>query len=178
MSIRAVVIGASGYVGGELLRLIAAHPYMKLAAAVSDSFSGQTIGSVFGHLAPVYGATEFVARDAWLENLDDEADLALFSAAPHGAAAATIAASLQAAHKRHICVHVVDCSADFRFASQRDWEAVYGTEHGAPELLDDFSCALPEHLPDASTPHIGHPGCFATASLLAAVATGRSESLR
>ena len=169
MSIQAVVIGASGYVGGELLRLIAAHPYMKLAAAVSENFSGKAVGSVFGHLQTVYRDTQFVGRDGWLDTIDSGADLALFSAAPHGAAAATISASLDAAAEKRINVHVVDCSADFRFSKLRDWESIYSAKHGAPELLGEFTCALPEHLPQASTPHIGHPGCFATASLLASV---------
>ena len=54
------------------------------------------------------------------------------------------------------------------------WESVYGRGHGAPELLGDFSSGLPEHSDNVSTPHIGHPGCFATATLLATVPLIRS----
>jgi N-acetyl-gamma-glutamyl-phosphate reductase len=71
-------------------------------------------------------------------------------------------------------VHVVDSSADFRFAQQSAWEAVYKTDHGAPELLDQFACALPEHVDTIDVPHVGHPGCFATASTLATVPLIRS----
>ena len=66
-------------------------------------------------------------------------------------------------------MHVVDSSADFRFARQHDWEAVYKAKHGAPQLLDRFICALPEHADDIHVAHVGHPGCFATASTLATV---------
>lgn len=169
MSIPAVIIGASGYVGGELLRLIATHPAFELKAAVSDSAAGKPIGELFGHLATAYDGHTFVAHGDWLDRIDDDSDLALFSAAPHGASAAVIAGALDVCGKLGINVHVVDSSADFRFAEQAAWEAVYGADHGAPELLDQFVCALPEHLGDIEAPHVGHPGCFATASTLATV---------
>jgi N-acetyl-gamma-glutamyl-phosphate reductase len=60
-------------------------------------------------------------------------------------------------------------SADFRYASADAFEAVYGDAHGAPDRLGDFACALPEHEAGRPALHIGHPGCFATAALLAAV---------
>ena len=196
--IPAVIIGASGYVGGELLRLIAMHPNFELAAAVSDSAAGKPVGDLFGHLATAFPKTTFVAHCDWLNHaigdshlgskatqngtnagLDHEkgdchlgegdSQLALFSAAPHGASAAVIASAIDACEKKRIDVHVVDSSADFRFAKQADWEAVYNAEHGAPELLDEFICALPEHVGDVNVAHVGHPGCFATASTLAAV---------
>ena len=66
-------------------------------------------------------------------------------------------------------MHVVDSSADFRYARQDEYEAVYKTAHGAPELLDQFTCAVPEHVDATEHRHVGHPGCFATATLLAAV---------
>jgi len=169
MSIPAVIIGASGYVGGELLRLVAAHPEFELRAAVSDSAAGKPIGSVFGHLATALGEHAFVAHADWLQHVDEGSRLALFSAAPHGASAAMLAQALADCEARNIDVHIVDSSADFRFAAQADWEAVYRLEHGAPELLGKFTCALPEHVGAIDTPHVGHPGCFATASTLATV---------
>lgn len=168
-SIPAVVLGASGYVGAELLRLIAGHPHLALAAAVSDSCAGREIGHVFGHLRQTLAGEEFTAHGQWLERLEPGSELALFSAAPHGASAAVIATALEAAERRDITVHVVDSSADFRYAQSADYEQVYGTAHGAPELLSRFACAVPEHAKDIKLPHIGHPGCFATAALLAAV---------
>ena len=172
--IPAVVLGAGGYVGAELLRLIATHPHFELAAAVSDSGAGSPIASSFPHLAFAYGEETFVARDGWVDRLQASGELALFSAAPHGASAAIIAAALQEAGARNIHTHVVDSSADFRYADAEAYSDVYGAEHGAPALLSQFSCAVPEHTDAVDTPHIGHPGCFATAALLAAVPLIRS----
>ena len=168
-SIKAVVLGASGYVGGELIRLIDGHPDFELAAAVSESCAGQPIAETFGHLSATLQGAAFVGRGNWLPMLDDNTDLALFSAAPHGSSAGMLSTVLQAAAARNMNVHVVDSSADFRYAEKNDWETVYGLKHGAPELLRKFSCAVPEHCGTAATAHVGHPGCFATATLLAAV---------
>ena len=167
--IKAVVLGGTGYVAGELLRLIAGHPGLVLAAAVSESRSGETIAATFPHLASAYGNTAYVGHDGWLDSLEAGDRLAMFSAAPHGASAGLIANAMNAAAKKEVDVRVVDSSADFRYAKQLDYEAVYGSEHGAPELLPQFSCAVPEHAGTTATAHIGHPGCFATAALLATV---------
>ena len=167
--IPAVIIGASGYVGGELLRLISGHPHFTLAAAVSDSAAGKPIGELFGHLAVACAEHRFVANDDWLDHVAEGSQLALFSAAPHGDSAAVIAAAIEACADKGIDVHVVDSSADFRFARQEDWESVYKAQHGAPQLLDKFTCALPEHVDSIGVPHVGHPGCFATAATLATV---------
>jgi len=169
-----VVLGASGYVGGELLRLIAAHPQFGLTAAVSDSRAGSSIGDTFGHLSQAFNGVSFFAQDDWLDRIESDSDLALFSAAPHGASAAIIANALDAVGKRNINCHVVDSSADFRYTSRDDYEAVYEISHGAPELLSQFVCAVPEHIAHAGTPHVAHPGCFATATLLAMVPLVRS----
>jgi N-acetyl-gamma-glutamyl-phosphate reductase len=168
-SIQAVVLGASGYVGGELLRLIAAHPNFELAAAVSDSRASTAVAGTFGHLSQALSGVNFVARDSWQEEIENGSNVALFSAAPHGASADVIAAALVVAKERQWTIHVVDSSADFRYAEQSAWEAVYGGAHGAPALLSEFTCAVPEHRDTVSTPHVGHPGCFATATLLATV---------
>lgn len=165
----AVILGATGYVGGELLRLVAGHPDLELAAAVSESRAGDTIANVFPHLAPAYGDKTFVAHESWLDAIPGGSTLALFSAAPHGASAAMIADAVARCETKDISVHVVDASADFRYGDVDSYQSVYGVEHGAPGLLGDFACAVPEHLPKTDAQHIGHPGCFATAILLAAV---------
>ncbi len=64
---------------------------------------------------------------------------------------------------------MVDVSADFRYRDAAQYESVYGQPHGAPQLLPNFRSSVPEHLPESPSPHIGHPGCFATALLMAAV---------
>ena len=168
-SVPAVVLGATGYVGGELLRLIAAHPHFDLAAAVSESRAGEPISNTFPHLASACGDTPFAAHGAWLDGIPVDLPLALFSAAPHGASAAMIANVLEQAQARGIAARTVDVSADFRYRDAAAYEAVYGSDHGAPQLLGDFVCAVPEHLAGTDTQHVAHPGCFATAILLAAV---------
>lgn len=173
-NIPAVVLGASGYVGGELLRLIATHPEFELAAAVSGSAAGKPIAAEFPHLSQVLARHDFTAPDAWLDKLEASGKVALFSAAPHGASASVIADALKSLADRNITAHVVDSSADFRYASQDQYESVYDTAHGAPGLLPEFTCAVPEHTGEVTTAHIGHPGCFATATLLAAVPLIRS----
>ncbi len=167
--IQSVILGATGYVGGELLRLLAQHPSFETAAAVSESRAGKPIAATFGHLAPQDGHATFSAHGDWLDSIAAGSQLALFSAAPHGASAAMIAEVLNAANSKELDVHVVDASADFRYASQADYESVYGTEHGAPGLLASFASGVPEHVEATTTAHVGHPGCFATAVLLATV---------
>ena len=167
--IETVVIGAGGYVGGELLRLIATHPRFELSAAVSETRAASPIGATFPSLASHFTRATFVSAERAVNQISDGASVAVFSAAPHAASARSVAGFLAAAEDRVREVHVVDCSADFRFASANDFEAVYGEPHGAPHLLERFSCAVPEHLPETPKTWIGHPGCFATAALLATV---------
>lgn len=167
--INAVVIGATGYVGGELLRLVSAHPHFALAAAVSESRSGDAIGAVFPHLAGACAGTAFAKPGRWVDALDRGSKLALFSAAPHGASASVVAEALEAAGQRNLLVHVVDCSADFRYADAARYEQVYRCAHAAPALLREFSCGVPEHVSGVESEHVAHPGCFATAILLALV---------
>ena len=166
-----LVLGGSGYVAGELLRLISAHPELELKAAISGSHADQTLESVFPHLHASFDGHCFQPI-ASIARLIEEASgpVAVFSAAAHGASAALVNDVLQAAKGPAVDgdVHVVDMSADFRYASAQAYEAVYRQPHGAPNLLSQFTCALPEHLPDTPR-HVGHPGCFATALLLAIV---------
>jgi N-acetyl-gamma-glutamyl-phosphate reductase len=63
----------------------------------------------------------------------------------------------------------VDISADFRYPTAAEYESVYRHGHGAPSRVEEFTCAVPEHLDALHTPHVAHPGCFATAILLASV---------
>jgi N-acetyl-gamma-glutamyl-phosphate reductase len=161
-----IVLGGTGYVAGELLRLIASHPQLELAAAVSESQAGSAIKSVFPHLQNAFGDQIYITLDEVGPHLKGR--IALFSAAPHGASAAMIADLLKQAQQNECLMTVVDVSADFRYSTAAAYEAVYGNAHGAPALLDQFHSALPEHS-DSDVPHIGHPGCFATAMLLGTV---------
>ncbi|MDJ0926143.1 MAG: N-acetyl-gamma-glutamyl-phosphate reductase [Gammaproteobacteria bacterium] len=163
-----MVLGGSGYVAGELLRLLATHPRLEVAAVLSESRAGDRVSDVFPQLQTRYGDLRFGDRRSLLAQLP-AGRLGLFSAAPHGASAALIAEFVQAAGAAATELTVVDVSADFRYENPEDYAAVYGQPHGAPTLLTQFTAALPEHLAVSERPHIGHPGCFATALLLATV---------
>lgn len=164
-----VVLGGTGYVAGELLRLIAGHPNFALAGVMSDSQPGEPVAGAFRHLAPAYPDERFKTQADIEAIVAREPAAAIFSAAPHGAAAALIDQLLCAAESAGRTPHVVDISADYRYGSAAAYEAVYRHPHGAPARLSSFTCAVPEHLARAPTPHVAHPGCFATAALLASV---------
>jgi N-acetyl-gamma-glutamyl-phosphate reductase common form len=166
--IPAVVLGGTGYVAGELLRLLVQHPQLELLAVMSESQADTPIRYVFPQLQNSLGDRPFVSKKALLESLEP-GPCALFSAAPHGASATLVDEFLAEAHKSDTHFTVVDVSADFRYPDAASYEAVYGHPHGAPELLREFCSVLPEHLATTPQPHIGHPGCFATALLLGTV---------
>lgn len=163
-----VILGGSGYVAGELLRLVAGHPQLAVAGVMSESRAGSAVASVFPHLRPGLGDMKFQSHEQILD-LFGPGRLALLSAAPHGASAALLASFVTWARERRTELTVIDVSADFRFATAGAYEAVYKHAHGAPELISRFACAVPEHLAVTDRPHIAHPGCFATAMLMAAV---------
>jgi N-acetyl-gamma-glutamyl-phosphate reductase len=165
----AIVLGGTGYVAGELLRLLAGHPSLRVAAVLSDSQAGGGVESAFPHLAGCYPGLTFSAKGDLPLLIDGHERLALLCAAPHGAAAPLLDEALGAAEASGTAMKIVDVSADFRFADGAAYEAVYGHPHGAPERLAEFRCALPEHLAETPAGHVGHPGCFVTATLLAAV---------
>jgi N-acetyl-gamma-glutamyl-phosphate reductase common form len=166
---KAIVLGGTGYVAGELLRLIAGHALLDLAAVLSDSQPGTRVADAFPHLQSAYPDMLFASL-VEIEALVRRTPLtALFCAAPHGSAAGLIDRLLKVAEAAGTRLHCVDISADFRYPSAAAYESVYQHPHGAPQLIGQFTCAVPEHLVQAPTPHVAHPGCFATATLLASV---------
>lgn len=169
VSIPTVVLGGTGYVAGELLRLIAGHPHFSLAGVLSDSQPGEPLGKAFGHLAPVFPDERFKSQNEIETIITRESATAIFCAAPHGAAAALIDGLLTKAEAAGRKPRVVDISADYRYRSAAAYQTVYRHPHGAPARISAFTCAVPEHLRELSTAHVAHPGCFATAALLASV---------
>lgn len=166
------IIGGTGYVSGELLRLLAGHPELELGCIASASSPGLEVADAFPNLAGCYPGSRLVPMTE-LEARWSAGDLAgLFCAAPHGAAATILGGLLQPGETAPGIV--VDISADFRFRDATAFEGVYGQPHGAPQLTGQFSCAVPEHLAEVATPHVAHPGCFATAMLLGLVPLLRS----
>ena len=167
--IPAIVLGGTGYVSGELLRLILGHPVFTLAGVLSDSSPGELAGKSFPHLAGALADLSFKSQAEIAALIAKEPTSAVFCAAPHGAAAALIDSLLKAAEVAGTKPRVVDISADFRFSTAAAYEAVYKHPHGAPNRIAQFTCAVPEHLKTAPTTHVGHPGCFSTSILLASV---------
>ena len=153
------IAGASGYVGGELLRLIAAHPELKLVAATANSNAGSTIGSLHAHLAEF---ADVVLLETKPENLV-AADI-VFLALPH-TTSAEVASWLREDQL------VLDCGADFRLESAEQWVKFYGTDHqgtwtyGMPELVLAGGKKQRENLKGAK--RIAVPGCNVTAITLA-----------
>ncbi|MFM8447294.1 MAG: N-acetyl-gamma-glutamyl-phosphate reductase [Candidatus Nanopelagicaceae bacterium] len=148
------VVGASGYAGGELLRLLAGHPEFEAAVITAGSSAGEEITAIHPQLSQ-YAGRKFESSDpAKLKNLD-----LVFTALPHGESAKLI-------NQLDPNQRVVDLGADFRLKSASQWEKYYGGQHagtwvyGLPEL--------PNHreLIKAAT-RVANPGCYATVISLA-----------
>jgi N-acetyl-gamma-glutamyl-phosphate reductase len=148
------VAGASGYAGGELLRLVAGHPHLSLAVAAAGAAAGRSVAQVHPQLPHLADVELSETRSALLA----DADLVLL-ALPHGESAA-LAADLPTD------LPVVDLGADFRLADAADWERFYGSAHAGT-----WTYGLPE-LPGArariaSSRRVANPGCYVTAATLA-----------
>ena len=150
------VVGASGYVGGELLRLLLAHPGVTLRQITSERHAGRFAHQVHPHLRG-QTALRFTDR-ATLEPCD-----VLFLAMPHGEAQAEIA------HYAALAPRLIDLSADFRLRDPARYAAAYGQAHAAPGWLDRFVYGLPEinRAALADTAYASGVGCNATATILA-----------
>ncbi|HEX4965959.1 MAG TPA: N-acetyl-gamma-glutamyl-phosphate reductase [Thermoanaerobaculia bacterium] len=164
-----LILGGTGYVAGELLRLLAGHPHLKPFAVLSESQAGGAVEGAFPHLAGCFPDLSFSDRKDLPRLVEGHGTLAILCAAPHGAAAPLLDELLTTAELAGTAMKIVDISADFRFADAAAYEKVYGHAHGAPDRLAQFRCAVPEHLAETPEGHVGHPGCFVTATLLAAV---------
>ena len=130
-SIPAIVLGGSGYVGGELLRLLASHPCIRPAAVVSRSRRHEAVEAVFPNLRGAWPGLRFTAIDDLPDTLGDRC--AIFSTAAHGASAQLVDRALGACEERQCVPSVVDVSADFRF---RDAEAYERLGHFIDESTD------------------------------------------
>jgi len=164
-----IVLGGSGYVAGEMLRLLAHHPRLELAACTSTSQVGEPIAATFMHLAPVYREDCFVSLEATIDRLAEAEHWVVLSAAPHGASATAVGELLDAADRLGSMLTVVDASADFRLGDPAAFAEIYGQPHPRPDLLPQFTCTVPEFCASIETPHAAHPGCFATTMLLGIV---------
>lgn len=178
--IKIAIIGASGYTGGELLRLLRHHPKMEVTIITSRQNSGKSVLEVFPHLRGAYDDLTFEEP-----NYDDIKNRVhgAFTALPHGASVEAVSAlatgvstkdasgdasrdTSESASKENI-MPVVDLSADFRFNNIAAYEATY-TPHTKPELLEKAVYGLPEmykdQIKDANI--VGNPGCYPTGAIL------------
>ncbi|AWK07794.1 N-acetyl-gamma-glutamyl-phosphate reductase [Streptomyces spongiicola] len=154
MALRAAVAGASGYAGGELLRLLLAHPGVEIGALTANSNAGRRLGALQPHLHPLADRVLTATTADALSGHD-----VVFLALPHGQSAAV-------AEQLGDDVLVVDLGADFRLRSAADWERFYGSPHAGT-----WPYGLPE-LPGArdaleGSRRIAVPGCYPTAVSLA-----------
>jgi N-acetyl-gamma-glutamyl-phosphate reductase len=157
--IRTAILGASGYVGGELLRLLAVNPQLEPVALFGDSRAGQSAGEVHPHVAAVYAESQI---EKFNESSLDGVDL-VFAALPHGHSQKLAATILDKG------IPFVDLGADFRLDDAATYEHWYRDPHQAPELLGHFVYGIPELNREAikNAKAVAAAGCYATAAILA-----------
>lgn len=157
MKVTVAVIGASGYSGLELVRLLSQHPQVKITAVTSERYAGQPIGRLFPSLLPQINTT---LEPLHLEKIVRKADF-IFTALPHKEAMAVIPFFIDAGRK------VVDLSADFRFKDCSLYEKWY-QKHTAPHLLKTAVYGLPEtnRSKIKSATLVANPGCYPTGALI------------
>ena len=156
--LRIGIIGGSGYVGSELLRLLLLHPQAEVTMVTSRQSVGEYIFNVHPNLR---GLTQlkFVPQD--MTELQKNCDL-IFTATPHGGSVNLVPKLLEAGLK------VIDMSADFRLKNPADYETYYGWKHAHPEMLKEAAYGLPElHREEIKNARlVACPGCMATSAIL------------
>jgi N-acetyl-gamma-glutamyl-phosphate reductase len=160
-TVRAAVVGASGYSGEELVRRLLGHPQVELVAVTSRQAAGQTVAQVFPRFAGMRGARNLRFVEPKAEALVRQAEV-VFLALPHGVAAEFAVPLLQQGCR------VIDLSADFRLRDAGVYREYYGHEHPAPDLLATAVYGLPEVYREAirAARLVAAPGCYPTSILL------------
>ena len=164
--IKVSIVGASGYVGGELLRLLISHPQVEVQQATSERYAGRFLHNAHPNLRGLSKLKFSSINDL------GETDL-VFLCLPHG----------QAAEKMDqftsLATYVIDCSADFRLNDSATFEKWYGKPHPAPDLLKEFVYGLPElHREELkNAKFVSGVGCNATASNLALLPLAKAEMI-
>jgi N-acetyl-gamma-glutamyl-phosphate reductase len=156
-TIRAAVLGASGYTGADMIRLAALHPAIRITTLIAKGHAGQTLAQVFPHLASLALPALVSPEEADWEEVD-----VVFGGLPHGTAHSEIG-------KLPKRIKIIDMSADFRLHDAAAYAEWYGNAHSAPALLKDAVYGLTEHYRDkiAKARLVACPGCYPTAVLLA-----------
>jgi len=156
--VKAGIVGGSGYIGGELLRILLGHPQVELATVVSRQHVGKYVHKVHSNLRG-YTTLKFSPLDVAYVARTCEI---VFTATPHGSSKDLVPKLLEANLK------VIDMSADFRLKNPHDYKTWYGWEHNNSQLLQKAVYGLPElHRDDISKADlIAVPGCMATSTIL------------
>jgi N-acetyl-gamma-glutamyl-phosphate reductase len=156
--VKVSVVGATGYAGAELMRLLSAHREVSIMHAISKSFAGQRLSDIY---------PSFLSCDFTLEALDPDAICAdseiVFTCLPHGASAAAVPQLLNKGTR------VIDLSGDFRYSDVNTYEAWYKLPHAAPRLLSESVYGMPELYRERikAAQLVGNPGCYTTCAILA-----------
>lgn len=188
--IRVGILGASGYTGADLVRLLVRHPNVEIALMTAERKAGMPIGDVFPHLMGL-GLPDLIGIDE-VEWHGVELDV-VFCALPHATSQEVIKGLLHATKHSLLDelivetradlassfegeVKIIDLSADFRLRNTETYAEWYGREHGAPELQPKAVYGLPEIDREAvkSASLVACPGCYPTAALLALIPALRS----
>lgn len=156
---RVGVIGASGYVGGEMLRLLVSHPKVEISMVTSRQYVGEYISRIQPSLK---GFIDLTFSELDYDKMSDRCDL-VFTAVPHGTATEIVKALYDRGMK------VIDLSADYRLHNAADYDKWYGWQHPHPELLSKSVFGIPEfHREEIKKAQlVSCPGCMAVTSLLA-----------
>ena len=157
-TIKVAVVGASGYTGGELLRLLVGHPRMTIVAVTSEQSAGKPVAAMFPSLASVVPLNfEALSPESIAKRVD-----ALFLALPHTKSLQPVAACMAAGK------HVVDLSADYRLKDPAVYESWYKTRHDQHDLLKQAVYGLPEFHREAikKARLVASPGCYPTAAIV------------
>src|SRR5436190_5465766 len=167
------IVGASGYSGEELVRLMLVHPHAQLTAVTSRQYAGQTVAQVFPKFSQYALAKTLRFSDPNAELLAKQCDI-VFLALPHGVAAEFAIPLVNAG------VRVIDLSADFRLNSADVYKEFYAHDHPAPELLAKSVYGMPElyrdKIKDAAL--IASPGCYPTSIILPLVPLLRAKLIK
>ena len=172
-SIPVAVVGASGYTGQELLRVLVTHPAAKLVATTSRQEAGRPLSAVFPRLAGSSAASlPFIEPD--VEAIVASGAKAAFLALPHGLASEFAVPLLERG------LRLIDLSADFRLREASTYAEFYGHAHPAPGLLDRAVYGLPEFYRDeiAAADLVASPGCYPTSILVPLVPLLRAGLIR
>jgi len=167
------IVGASGYSGEELVRLMLTHPHAELTMVTSRQYAGQTVAQVFPKFSQYAVAKSLRFTDPNPESLAQQCRL-VYLALPHGVAA-EFAVPLVSSGCR-----IIDLSADFRLKSAETYKEFYAHDHPAPELLAKSVYGLPEiyrdKIKDAAL--VASPGCYPTSIILPIVPLLRAKLIK